>query len=121
QPTARRATAFQPTPARDQGDVTRQRSYDKGRQRHPTDRVSTACRWRGRPVDDPAPQQNESPHAHEFCALGLSIVKPCASMRSAKSMVAPARYGALIRSTTTSTPLNSVTMSPSSERSSKKS
>jgi hypothetical protein len=34
----------------------------------------------------------------------LSIVKPCASIRSAKSIFAPERYGALIRSTTTSTP-----------------
>src|SRR5689334_16452405 len=52
-------------------------------------------------------QWNESPHAQEFCAFGLSIVKPCASIRSAKSIVAPARYGDDIRSTTTSTPLKS--------------
>ncbi|BCJ63469.1 hypothetical protein GCM10009779_60430 [Polymorphospora rubra] len=36
-------------------------------------------------------QWNESPQAQEFCALGLSMVKPCASIRSAKSMLAPAR------------------------------
>jgi hypothetical protein len=36
-------------------------------------------------------QWNESPQAQEFCALGLSIVKPWASMRSAKSIVAPVR------------------------------
>src|SRR5947199_244148 len=41
------------------------------------------------------------------------MVKPCASIRSAKSMVAPVRYGELIRSTTTSTPWKSLTMSPS--------
>src|SRR5919112_3251324 len=68
-----------------------------------------------------ADQWNESPQAQEFVAFGLSIVKPCASIRSAKSIVAPARYGKLIRSTTTSTPPKSLTMSPSSERSSKKS
>ena len=32
-----------------------------------------------------------SPQAHELPALGLSIVKPCFSMVSAKSMVAPSR------------------------------
>src|SRR5919202_6956543 len=68
-----------------------------------------------------ADQWNESPQAQEFVAFGLSMVKPCASIRSAKSIVAPARYGKLIRSTTTSTPEKSLTMSPSSERSSKKS
>ncbi len=36
-------------------------------------------------------QWNESPQAQEPDAFGLSIVKPCASMRSAKSMVAPVR------------------------------
>ena len=36
--------------------------------------------------------------------MGLSMVKPCASIRSTKSIVAPVRYGTLIRSTTTSTP-----------------
>ena len=41
---------------------------------------------RGRPVLD---QLNESPHAHEPVALGLSIVKPCFSMVSTKSIVAP--------------------------------
>ena len=48
-------------------------------------------------------QLNESPHAHEPVALGLSIVKPCFSMVSTKSMLAPPRYGALIRSVTTLT------------------
>ncbi|GAA2711329.1 hypothetical protein GCM10010429_27630 [Micromonospora olivasterospora] len=36
-------------------------------------------------------QLNESPQAQELPAFGLSIVKPWASIRSAKSMVAPAR------------------------------
>ena len=36
-------------------------------------------------------QLNESPHAHELPAFGLSIVKPCFSMESAKSIVAPSR------------------------------
>ena len=44
-------------------------------------------------------QLNESPQAHEPVALGLSMVKPCFSMVSTKSMVAPWTYGALIRST----------------------
>jgi hypothetical protein len=52
-------------------------------------------------------QWNESPQAQEPPALGLSIVKPCFSMVSTKSMVAPPRYGPLIRSTITSTPPNS--------------
>ena len=32
-----------------------------------------------------------SPQAHELPALGLSMVKPCFSMVSAKSIVAPSR------------------------------
>ena len=40
----------------------------------------------GRPVLN---QLNESPQAHEPVAFGLSIVKPCFSMVSTKSMVAP--------------------------------
>jgi hypothetical protein len=53
-------------------------------------------------------------------AFGLSIVKPCFSMVSTKSMVAPCRYGALIRSTVRVTLPNSAVRSPSSVRSSKK-
>ena len=34
-------------------------------------------------------QLNESPHAHDPVALGLSMVKPCFSMVSTKSIVAP--------------------------------
>ena len=49
-------------------------------------------------------QLKESPQAQEDVAFGLSIVKPCFSMVSTKSMVAPSRYGALIRSVTTFTP-----------------
>jgi hypothetical protein len=45
-----------------------------------------------------------SPQAQEPPAFGLSIVKPCFSMVSTKSIVAPPRYGPLIRSTMTSTP-----------------
>ena len=62
-----------------------------------------------------------SPQAHEPVALGLSMVKPCFSIVSTKSMVAPIRYGALIRSVTTSTPPKTLTMSPSKPRSSKNS
>ena len=40
----------------------------------------------GRPVLN---QLNESPQAHEPVAFGLSIVKPCFSMVSTKSMTAP--------------------------------
>ena len=36
-------------------------------------------------------QWNESPHAQEPVALGLSIVKPCFSMVSTKSISAPLR------------------------------
>jgi hypothetical protein len=36
-------------------------------------------------------QWNESPQAQEPVALGLSIVKPCWSMVSMKSIVAPVR------------------------------
>ena len=42
-------------------------------------------RWRG--LD----QWNESPQAQEPVALGLSIVKPCFSMVSTKSIIAPLR------------------------------
>ena len=38
-------------------------------------------------------QWNESPQAHEPVALGLSIVKPCFSMVSTKSMVGPVEVG----------------------------
>lgn len=62
-----------------------------------------------------------APQAQEPVALGLSIVKPCFSMVSTKSMDAPPRYGALMRSVTTLTPSKSFRTSPSSERSSKKS
>ena len=54
-----------------------------------------------------AGQLKEPPQAQELPAFGLSIVKPCFSIVSAKSMVAPSRYGTLIRSTTTSTPSKS--------------
>ncbi len=36
-------------------------------------------------------QWNESPQAHEPVAIGLSIVNPCFSMVSTKSIVAPPR------------------------------
>jgi hypothetical protein len=36
-------------------------------------------------------QLKESPQAQELPALGLSMVKPCFSIVSAKSMVAPSR------------------------------
>ncbi len=39
----------------------------------------------------PAPQLKESPQAQEPDAFGLSIVKPCFSIESTKSMVAPVR------------------------------
>ena len=62
----------------------------------------TAMRIEGGPRPD---QWKESPQAQEPVAFGLSIVKPCFSIVSTKSMVAPIRYGALILSVTTSTPL----------------
>ena len=43
------------------------------------------------PVGDRRAQANEPPHAHELPAFGLSIVKPCFSMVSAKSIFAPSR------------------------------
>ena len=46
-------------------------------------------------------QLNESPQAQDPVAFGLSIVKPCFSIVSTKSIVAPFKYGALIRSVTT--------------------
>ena len=67
------------------------------------------------------PQWNESPQAQDPVAFGLSIVKPCFSIVSTKSMVAPPRYGPLMRSTTTLTPEKSMNVSPSRFRSSKKS
>src|SRR5579875_3236854 len=66
-----------------------------------------------------AGQWKESPQAQDPVAYGLSIVEPCFSIVSTKSIVAPPRYGALIRSVTTWTPPNSLTMSPSISRSSK--
>lgn len=38
-----------------------------------------------------ATQPKESPQAQELPALGLSMVNPCFSMESAKSIVAPSR------------------------------
>ena len=48
---------------------------------------------RGRRVDQVGwlAQWNESPQAQEPLAFGLSIVKPCFSMVSTKSIVAPPR------------------------------
>src|SRR6202035_4524933 len=53
--------------------------------------------------DGPRDQWNESPQAQEPVAFGLSIVKPCFSMVSTKSIVAPMRDGADILSVTTPT------------------
>ena len=64
-------------------------------------------------------QWKESPQAHDPLAFGLSIVKPCFSIVSTKSIVAPLRYGTLILSVTTCTAPNSLTTSPSISRSSK--
>src|SRR3954454_21590795 len=68
----------------------------------------------GRPGASGVNQLNESPQAQEPVAFGLSIVKPCFSIVSTKSIDAPLRYGALIRSVTTLTPPKSATTSPSS-------
>src|SRR5206468_9061266 len=92
-------------------------------------RVSHDCH-RGRAVSESpglgwtrrqtfADQLKESPQAQEPVAFGLSIVKPCFSMVSTKSIEAPWTYGALIRSTVSVTPLKSAVRSPSSARSSK--
>ena len=54
--------------------------------------VLVRAAYRGRctsPARQLAGQLNESPHAHEPVALGLSMVKPCFSMVSTKSMDAP--------------------------------
>src|ERR1700733_8730036 len=64
-------------------------------------------------------QWKESPQAQDPVAFGLSIVKPCFSIVSTKSIVAPIRYGDDILSVTTPTPSKSATTSPSNERSSK--
>src|SRR3546814_11956999 len=57
-------------------------------------------------------QWKESPQAPEPPALGLSMVKPCLSMLSATSIVAPARYRALLRSTPHFTPPTSSPLTP---------
>ena len=61
-----------------------------------TTRSWCAPTCRGRPVSSDAgaapaatPQLNESPQAQDPVAFGLSIVKPCFSMVSTKSIVAP--------------------------------
>src|SRR3954447_8159493 len=91
----------------------------------PATRTDTRKRLRddygyGREAVAPQPQK-ELPQAQPLEALGLSIVNPCCSMVSVKSMVAPPRYGALIRSTTTGTPCGVSSTSPSRLRSSKNS
>ena len=43
------------------------------------------------PFPAAAPQWNESPQAQDPVAFGLSMVKPCFSIVSTKSMVAPPR------------------------------
>jgi hypothetical protein len=48
-------------------------------------------RWVGAFVSERWGQLKLSPQAQELPALGLSIVKPCFSIVSAKSMVAPVR------------------------------
>ncbi|SER35956.1 hypothetical protein SAMN05421870_101436 [Streptomyces qinglanensis] len=59
--------------------------------------LAMAAPGRGRPVSavggrrGPVAQLNESPQAQEPVAFGLSIVKPCFSMVSTKSMEAPPR------------------------------
>ena len=60
--------------------------------------VTTPGRDKARPLErEPGsvrgvlPQLKLSPQAQELPALGLSIVKPCFSMVSTKSIVAPSR------------------------------
>ncbi|GAA1747790.1 hypothetical protein GCM10009834_00590 [Streptomonospora arabica] len=50
-----------------------------------------AARDRGAGVRERSPQLKESPQAQEPEAFGLSIVKPCFSMVSTKSILAPMR------------------------------
>lgn len=45
----------------------------------------------GNPISAPASQWKESPQAHDPVAFGLSIVNPCFSMVSTKSITAPPR------------------------------
>jgi len=60
------------------------------RSRPPSDRVGRGSRaeWTAGWIEA---QWNESPQAQDPVALGLSIVKPCFSMVSTKSIVAPLR------------------------------
>src|ERR1700730_19377955 len=92
------------------GELARKRHQVVGRDRSRDRDAHGGLAWR---------QWKESPQAQEPVAFGLSIVKPCFSIVSTKSMVAPIRYGALILSVTTCTPPKSVTRSPSMSRSSK--
>ena len=58
-------------------------------------------------------------HILDVILFAEAFLRRALTYSSAKSMVAPDRYGAHIRSTTTSTPSKSRTRSPSSVRSSK--
>ena len=64
--------------------------YRVSRRRRTAQEPGGAWAVRGRCVE-PVAQWKESPHAHEPVALGLSIVKPCFSIVSTKSMLAPLR------------------------------
>jgi hypothetical protein len=55
---------------------------------HDAERAHAAVAWALYAKED---QLKLSPQAHELPALGLSMVKPCFSIVSAKSMVAPSR------------------------------
>ena len=73
------------------------RTYPAGRSRaDPRDAERARAGWHGpsraiRSSRPPSGQLKLSPQAQELPALGLSIVKPCFSMVSAKSIVAPSR------------------------------
>ena len=75
-----------PHPAATGGGGAGRGSATRPGQRDPGVFLPAACR--GPVLSQPA-QLNESPHAHDPVALGLSMVKPCFSMVSTKSIVAP--------------------------------
>src|SRR5699024_2130200 len=103
----------------DVASLARLRGLCRGTRSEAAPSCSSTVLQQYRSVAVPQRQWKESPQAQEPEAAGLSIVKPCFSIVSTKSMVAPYRYGTLIRSTTTDTPSKSRTSSPSRWRSSK--
>ena len=80
-------------PSRRVWSRTRRRTSRPSRRRGPLLVREGALRCSGRARVPAGAQWNESPQAQEPVAFGLSIVKPCFSIVSTKSIVAPLRYG----------------------------